>query len=81
MESITQSTASSASQFASSTDQIADSTQEINNMVQVLLNIVGGSKKTNFAKRRHIPEQLSLNPGMSLPSSPGFFKKIRTMFK
>jgi methyl-accepting chemotaxis protein len=81
MESITQSTASSASQFASSTDQIADSTQEINSMVQVLQNIVGGSKKINSAKRRRSPEQLSLNPGMRLPSSPGFFRKIRAMFK
>jgi methyl-accepting chemotaxis protein len=81
MESITQSTASSASQFASSTDQIADSTQEINSMVRVLQNIVGGSEKTNSAKRRRSPEQLSLNPGIRLPSSPGFFRKIRGMFK
>jgi methyl-accepting chemotaxis protein len=80
MESITQSTASSASQFASSTDQIADSTREINSMVQVLQNIVGGSK-TEPAEHPPTPERRSLIPVLPRPSDPGFFERIRTVFR
>ncbi len=80
MESITQSTASSASQFAASTDQIADSTREINSMVQVLQNIVGGSK-TEPSKNRRRSGQLSPTPALRLPSGPGFSRKINTVLR
>jgi len=79
MESITQSTASSASQFASSTDLIADSAQEINSMVRVLRNIVGG--KTAAVEHQQKPEQLALNPARQRPTNSGFFRKIRTMLR
>jgi methyl-accepting chemotaxis protein len=80
MESITQSTASSASQFAESTDQIAASTREINTMVQVLQNIVGGGK-TRPARQQRTSGQLSLSPVLRRPESHGLFRKIRAMLR
>ena len=74
MEAITQSTASSASQFAESTDQIADSTREINRMVLVLQNIVGGSQTGSVEQpaHPHSPERLPLRP-----SDKDFLSRIR----
>jgi methyl-accepting chemotaxis protein len=73
MEAITQSTASSASQFAESTDQIADSTREINRMVLVLQNIVGGSTAAGAGQLRRAGQN-ELGPGSRPTSTKGFFK-------
>jgi len=83
MEAITQSTASSASQFAESTDQIADSTREINRMVLVLQNIVGGSQTGPVEQPAHMhrPERLSLRPALQRSSDHDFFSRIRNTIR
>jgi methyl-accepting chemotaxis protein len=83
MEAITQSTASSATQFADSTDQIADSTREINRMVLVLQSIVGGSQTGPVEQpaRLHKHERLSLRPALQRPSDQDFLSRIRNTFR
>jgi methyl-accepting chemotaxis protein len=80
MEAITQSTASSASQFAESTDQIADSTREINRMVRVLQNIVGGGTADTTAQRKmHLePARVTpLRPALQRAPGAGFAGRIQ----
>jgi hypothetical protein len=83
MEAITQSTASSASQFADSTDQIADSTREINHMVRVLQSIVGGSQTGPAEQPAHLhrSERPSLRPALQRPSDQDFLSRIQNTFR